>query len=307
MAASLQTKIFPNCFQNVQKYIFSAAKRFAHSIDKPLVVKEQIGKVCLIAINRPEKRNAVDKATAKELVTTLKAFENDDSMHVAVLHGKGGNFCAGYDLQNPEDTLSNLKESTNYGQYGPMGSPKLLVDKPIIAAIEGYAVAGGLELSLLCDMRVADETAVMGVFSRRFGVPLIDGGTVRLPKLIGYARAMDLILTGRAVSAKEAMEFGLVNKMVSTGTALGCAIQLAHSIAEFPQECLRADRRSAHYATFDAESLSDALRYEFENGKDVIARESIQGAKKFLEGAGRHGSFKNPATYRTNKNEPSSS
>jgi len=153
----------------------------------------------------------------------------------------------------------------------------MLTSKPLIAAIDGYAVAGGLELALLCDMRVVEENAIMGVFCRRFGVPLIDGGTVRLPKLIGLSRALDLILTGRPIGAKEALEFGLANRVVAVGTALGQAYNLALSIAKFPQKCLKADRKSAYYSTFDAKSLEEALVFEFQNGKDIIAKESVQG------------------------------
>ncbi|XP_040355650.2 probable enoyl-CoA hydratase echA8 isoform X2 [Ixodes scapularis] len=252
-----------------------------------LVVTEKQGRVLLVGINRPEKRNCVDSETACQLVQAFRDFDADDSVNVAVLHGKGGTFCAGYDL-------SELSEASDDSQLDedswPMGPSGMLTRKPTVAAVNGYAVAGGLELALWCDLRVVDETAVMGVFCRRFGVPLLDGGTVRLPALIGLSRALDLILTGRPVSAKEALDIGLANRVVSCGTALGQAISLAGSIAKFPQQCVRADRASAYHACFSG-SLQEALAYERDNGKNVLAAESIQGAKKFVSGIGRHGSF----------------
>ncbi|KAM7307450.1 putative enoyl-CoA hydratase echA8 isoform X2 [Ixodes scapularis] len=264
-----------------------------------LVVTEKQGRVLLVGINRPEKRNCVDSETACQLVQAFRDFDADDSVNVAVLHGKGGTFCAGYDLselseasddsQLDEDNCSSRGCETGAGAsaQGPSG---MLTRKPTVAAVNGYAVAGGLELALWCDLRVVDETAVMGVFCRRFGVPLLDGGTVRLPALIGLSRALDLILTGRPVSAKEALDIGLANRVVSCGTALGQAISLAGSIAKFPQQCVRADRASAYHACFSG-SLQEALAYERDNGKNVLAAESIQGAKKFVSGIGRHGSF----------------
>ncbi|XP_014668624.1 PREDICTED: probable enoyl-CoA hydratase, mitochondrial [Priapulus caudatus] len=166
------------------------------------------------------------------------------------------------------------------------------ISKPVIAAIDGYAVAGGLELALMCDMRVVEESAIMGVYCRRFGVPLIDGGTVRLPAIIGLSRAMDMILTGRAITAKEALDWGLANRLVATGTSLGQAINLANSLIKFPQECLKMDKRSAYYATFDAKSIKDGLKFELNNASHVINTESVAGAEKFTQGIGRHGKFR---------------
>lgn len=252
-----------------------------------LVVTEKQGRVLLVGINRPEKRNCVDSETACQLVQAFRDFDADDSVDVAVLHGKGGTFCAGYDLSE----LSEAADDSPLDEDSwPMGPSAMLTRKPTVAAVNGYAVAGGLELALWCDLRVVDETAVMGVFCRRFGVPLLDGGTVRLPALIGLSRALDLILTGRPVSAKEALDIGLANRVVSCGTALGQAISLAGSIAKFPQQCVRADRASAYHACFSS-SLQEALAYERDNGKHVLAAESIQGAQKFMSGIGRHGSF----------------
>lgn len=177
------------------------------------------------------------------------------------------------------------------GANGPMGPSRMSLSKPVIAAVSGYAVAGGLELALLADMRVVDKSAIFGVFCRRFGVPLIDGGTVRLSKIVGYGRAMDMVLTGRAVGAEEALSFGLANRVVDTGHAVDAALELARDIARFPQKCMRADLSSMHYAAYEASSLEDALRYEFHGGSQVVQEESVEGATKFTKGIGRSGSF----------------
>ncbi|UYV62158.1 hypothetical protein LAZ67_1008067 [Cordylochernes scorpioides] len=228
----------------------------------------------LIGINRPQKRNCVDIETASKLIEAIKTFEKDES-NVAILYGIGGNFCAGFDLSQLSkfEDFNNLPSANS--NLGPMGPTKMLCSKPVIAAVDGYAVAGGLELALMCDLRVMEETAIMGVFCRRFGVPLIDGGTVRLPQLIGLSRAMDLILTGRQVDGKEAFDFGLANRLVACGTALGQAISLATCINKFPQSCLQADRRSAYYSSYDATSIQDALHYEWENAQPVL-KEAVE-------------------------------
>nr|XP_060630772.1 enoyl-CoA hydratase EchA19-like [Anolis sagrei ordinatus] len=255
------------------------------------VVTEIHGTILTIGINRPEVRNAVNQETAKLLVQAFRSFEEDHSLTVAVLHGLGGNFCAGYDLKELADNPSSVKLEQDVTKGpGPMGPSRMTFSKPVIAAVSGYAVAGGLELSLLADLRVVEESAVLGVFCRRFGVPLIDGGTVRLPKLIGLSRAMDLILTGRPVNAQEAYQFGLANRIVPNGQALQCAIELAEQISAFPQQCMRGDRTSAYYSTFDASSFSEAMQYEFDTGMQVILKESVPGAKKFTLGQGRSGS-----------------
>lgn len=252
-----------------------------------LVVVEKFGKLYSIGLNRPEKRNCLNHETIKHLLNALKTFDEDDSAYAAVIYGKGGNFCAGYDLTELVSSNINASELN----FSPMGLPRTLSKKPLVAAISGYAVAGGLELAMMCDLRVMEDTAIVGVYCRRFGVPQLDGGTVRLPKLIGLSRAMDMILTGRSVSAKEAFQWGLANYIVSCGTGLGNAIKVANSLVKFPQKCLRTDRASAYYATYDAKSMEDALQFEFENGKNVIEEESIKGAQKFVEGVGRHGKF----------------
>ncbi|ESO86101.1 hypothetical protein LOTGIDRAFT_129882 [Lottia gigantea] len=252
----------------------------------------QLGPVSLIGINRPEKRNAVDPTTAKELIQAFQKFEEDDQSKVAVLYGKGGYFSAGLDLKSLAGSEANIKTpSPKEGLVAPMGPSRMMLSKPVIGAISGYAVAGGLELALLCDLRVVEENAIMGVFCRRFGVPLVDGGTVRLPQLIGLSRAMDLILTGRPIGAKEALEFGLANRIAPHGQGLNHAIELANEISKFPQRCMNTDRRSAYNSTFNAKNMTEALQFEFENGMEVVKEEAIPGAQSFKDGVGRHGSF----------------
>lgn len=267
---------------------FVIIRRMSTEIKKT-VETQQIGKVLLIGINRPEKRNAVDPNTAEQLVEAFTKFETDSDSLVAVLYGKGGSFCAGFDLSAllsmDEDNLIKMRDKAT------MGPSRMCLSKPVIAAVSGYAVAGGLELACLCDLRVVEESAIMGVFCRRFGVPLIDGGTVRLQKLIGLSRAMDMILTGRGVTAQEALQFGLANRVAKTGAGLAEAVQLANSLLKFPQKCMNTDRESAYYAAYRATSLEDALKYEYDNGINVIQEESIPGARKFIGGQGKHGSF----------------
>ncbi|KAK9685123.1 Enoyl-CoA hydratase/isomerase [Popillia japonica] len=253
------------------------------------VIVQKDGHVTTIGINRPEKRNCVDIATARLISNAIEEFENDNDSYVAVLYGVGGNFCAGYDLS--ELSKAENESAGMVHEEGTMGPTLRFIKKPMIAAVSGYAVAGGLELALMCDMRVVEETAIMGVFCRRFGVPLIDGGTVRLQAAIGLSRALDMILTGRGVTAKEAFEWGLANRVVACGTAYGQAIQLANSLIKFPQECMNADRQSAYNAAFATKYL-ELLRYEQDNGIPIISKESISGAKRFMTGIGKHGSTK---------------
>ncbi|WP_328875273.1 crotonase/enoyl-CoA hydratase family protein [Streptomyces sp. NBC_00287] len=250
----------------------------------PVRVERQ-GPVTTVVLSRPEARNAVDGPTAHELADAFRQFEADEEARVAVLWGEGGTFCAGADLKALGTERSN--QVTEDGD-GPMGPTRMRLSKPVIAAVAGHAVAGGLELALWCDLRVAEEDAVFGVFCRRWGVPLIDGGTVRLPRLIGTSRALDMILTGRPVAAPEAYGMGLVNRVVPTGTSRAEAEALAAEIARFPQSCLRADRASV----LDQEGLDEtaALRSELRHGVGVLA-ESLEGAARFAAGAGRHGAF----------------
>ncbi|MFI5972032.1 crotonase/enoyl-CoA hydratase family protein [Streptomyces sp. NPDC051452] len=249
---------------------------------------EREGHVTTVVLARPEARNAVDGPMAAQLAAAFRAFEEDDSARVAVLWGEGGTFCAGADLKAIGTERGNRVAPDG---DGPMGPTRMRLSKPVIAAVAGHAVAGGLELALWCDLRVAEEDAVFGVFCRRWGVPLIDGGTVRLPRLIGAGRAMDMILTGRPVPAREAHAMGLADRLVPTGRARAEAEALAAGIARFPQACLRGDRASA----LDQEGQDEetAMRAELAHGLAVLA-ESREGAARFAAGAGRHGSFTQP-------------
>jgi enoyl-CoA hydratase len=237
--------------------------------------------VWTVVIDRPEVRNAVDGPTARELADAFNAFEVDQSAAVAVLCGAGGTFCAGADLHAMSNTLD-----PDIFRDGPMGPSRLALSKPVIAAISGHAVAGGLELALWCDLRIIESDAVLGVFCRRWGVPLIDGGTVRLPRIVGLGRALDLILTGRAVAADEALAIGLATRVVAPGAARAAAEALAAQLAALPQACLRSDRRSA-YDSFGLDERA-ALAREFAHGQAVLA-DARRGAARFSAGAGRHG------------------
>eukprot|EP00047_Mylnosiga_fluctuans_P019380 m.82038 g.82038 ORF g.82038 m.82038 type:complete len:275 (-) comp8099_c0_seq2:991-1815(-) len=254
------------------------------------VLVEQVGEVMQISINRPGKRNAVNTATAGELLAAFEQFDANPSAKVAILRGTGGTFCAGYDLGEVAAGAAPVFADVGHGP-GPMGPSRMRLKKPVIAAIEGHAVAGGLELAAWCDLRVADPDAILGVFCRRFGVPLIDGGTVRLPALIGLSRALDLILTGRPVTANEALAMGLVNRIAPKGQATEEAMKLAQLIASHPQDCMRSDRDAAYHATYSATSFEDAMDYEFRAGSAVL-QQAAAGAQRFVKGDGRHGQFK---------------
>lgn len=246
---------------------------------------ERRGAVAIVTLDRPEVRNAVDRPTAEALAEAFRAFEADAALHVAVLTGSRGTFCSGADLKAFTVGLGNRLEPDG---DGPMGPTRMLLCKPVLAAIEGHAVAGGLELALWCDLRVAARDAVLGVYCRRWGVPLIDGGTIRLPRLVGMSHALDLILTGRGVSGDEALRMGLVNRLAEPGKALGEAVSLAEHLASLPQTCLRSDRLSA-YEQWSL-PLPEAVANEFRRGTAVLSSgESIEGARRFVEGAGRHG------------------
>ncbi|MFF1710651.1 crotonase/enoyl-CoA hydratase family protein [Streptomyces sp. NPDC058268] len=249
------------------------------------VRSEREGPVTTIVLSRPDVRNAVDGPTARALADAFRAFDADPDAYVAVLWGEGGTFCAGADLKSIGTPTGN--EVTEKGD-GPMGPTRMRLSKPVIAAISGHAVAGGLELALWCDLRVAEEDAVLGVFCRRWGVPLIDGGTVRLPRLIGESRAMDLVLTGRPVPAAEALAMGLVNRTVPSGTSRAAAERLAAEIAAFPQTCLRNDRLSVQEqgGLTEEEAMAGELRHGLRS-----LTEAADGAARFAAGAGRHGAF----------------
>jgi enoyl-CoA hydratase len=252
-----------------------------------MVRVEKSGPVTTVILARPERRNAVDRDTADGLVAAFEAFDRDGDARVAVLFGEGGTFCAGADLVAASEGRMNRIEPTG---AGPMGPTRMALSKPVVAAIAGHAVAGGLELALWCDLRIAEETAVFGVFCRRWGVPLIDGGTVRLPRVVGQSRALDMILTGRPVDAREALAWGLANRVVPAGQARPEAEALAASIAAFPQRCMRSDRRSA-YEQWSL-PVDTAIARELELGVETIASgETLEGATRFARGAGRHGSF----------------
>lgn len=261
------------------------------------VLVERRPPLLFVTLNRPDCRNAVDGPSAAALAAAFLQFEGDPELHVAILTGAGGHFCAGADLKavaSGEPGRANRLSPPADSAFdeGPMGPTRFQLSKPVIAAIEGYCVAGGLELALWCDLRVAAESAVFGVFCRRFGVPLIDGGTVRLPRAIGMSRALDLILTGRPVEAREALEIGLANRLVKKEELLAEAEKLALQIAAFPQACLRGDRRSA----YEQWSLGEheALQNEFRHGMATLqSGETVAGATRFSGGSGRHGDFKN--------------
>ena len=253
----------------------------------PTVRTERDGPVTVITIDRPEVRNAVDGPTAALRAEAFRAFEADDGADVGVLTGAGGTFCAGADLGGISDGRGN-RVSEDMSEDGPMGPSRMLLDKPVIAAVEGHAVAGGLELALWCDLRVAARDATFGVYCRRWGVPLIDGGTVRLPRLIGHSHALDMILTGRGVSGDEARTMGLANRLVEPGRALEEAVALGRHLAGFPQLCLRTDRRSSYEQW--GRSLDDALAREVGLGMEPIrSGETLAGASRFAAGEGRGG------------------
>ena len=272
----------------------------AETASAPGVRVETADRITTVILDRPHAKNAVDGPTAEALVQIFRAFDADPDADVAVLCGANDTFCAGADLkavadgggigQNPNaNPLNGDMQAT-----APMGCTRLLLSKPVIAAVSGYAVAGGTELALWCDLRVMEETATFGIFCRRWGVPLIDGGTVRLPRLIGMSRALDLILTGRPVGAKEALEIGLANRVVPHGTARAAAQELARSIAAFPQACLRSDRLSV-YEQWRFSQMA-ALGNEFGHGLGTIqSGETVKGAARFAAGAGRHGGFETDA------------
>ncbi len=250
---------------------------------------ERLGPVTVVTLNRPHVRNAVDQEHANGLLAAFESFDRDAEARVAVLHGAGGTFCAGADLKA---VAEGTVRPGPPGQPGPagMGPTRLQLSKPVIAAVDGYAVAGGLELALWCDLRVADPVAVFGVFCRRWGVPLIDGGTFRLPRLIGLSRALDLILTGRPVGAQEALQIGLANRVSAAGRAREEALRLAGELAAFPQQALRHDRLSAYDQ--HAGGVPEALLQEWEHGMAALAGETVEGARRFVSGEGRHGQFR---------------
>ena len=260
---------------------------------------EKDGPVTTVIHSRPEARNAMDPESADALVEAFREFDQDSAAAVAVLWGEGGAFCAGWDLKfastlmGTDEPIKELNFPADGGQLprGPMGPSRLELGKPVIAAVAGPAVAGGTELALWCDVRIMEEDAYLGIYCRRWGVPLIDGGTVRLPRLVGVGRAMEIILTGRKVPAEECLRIGACEKVVPNGQSRLAAEEMAHDIARFPQLCVRADRASV-YRQYGL-SVRDALKQEFENGLESLVKEGVTGAGRFSTGAGRHGDFRN--------------
>lgn len=258
-----------------------------NNAEKQVVVTERQGTTLVVTINRPEVKNAIDGPTASALAQAFREFDSDETLAIAVLSGSEGTFCSGFDLKTVADGTRTLRVREEGD--GPLGVTRMLLSKPVIAAVEGYAVAGGLEVALWCDLRVAADNAVFGVFNRRWGVPLVDGGTIRLPRLIGQSHALDLILTGRGVSGQEALTMGLANRLTRPGEALTAALALADDLARFPQHGLRSDRLSM----YEQWSLpwAEALRNETRHGLEVLrSGESVEGARRFAAGHGRHGS-----------------
>ncbi|XP_076239265.1 short-chain-enoyl-CoA hydratase [Calliopsis andreniformis] len=262
---------------------------------EPSIIVQHYEGVTTIGINRPDKKNCLNVETAHKLAEELDKFEQDEKAIAGVLHGIGGNFCSGYDLMEIAEYDGNNEE--RLAHYGPLANKVELNKKPLVAAIDGYAVGVGFELALMCDIRIVEDCAVLGFLNRRFGIPILTGGTVRLPALIGYSRAMEMILTGRAISAEEALQWGLATRHTSVGAVLGEAITLAKSFVKFPQSVLLADRTSAHFATFSAKQLEEALQFEKDNASHLLFEEGVKGAKRFFaEGIGRHGKFHNLTT-----------
>ncbi|XP_046435190.1 probable enoyl-CoA hydratase [Neodiprion pinetum] len=253
------------------------------------ILVERMGEITKIGINCPEKKNSLNRIAAQNLSDAIEEFEQDESALVAVIHGIGGNFCTGYDLKEISEYDGESEDTLP--QFGPLANRMTLTKKPMVAALSGYTIGAGLELALLCDLRVVEESAVIGFHNRRFGVPILGGGTVRLPALIGHSRAMDMILTGRGITAAEAFSWGLANRLVACGTSLGQAFNLAQCLLKFPQRTMLADRASAHNASFSSRSFEEALQYEKDHSSHLLLEEGAVGAKKFREGIGRHGKF----------------
>jgi len=249
---------------------------------------EKVGKVFMVGINQPSKRNCMNVQVSQKLTKAFETFENDPNLNVAILHGCGGTFCSGFDV-NDMDSDSAASHQAVDSTWRHMGPTALSLSKPVIAAVAGHAVAGGLELALWCDLRIVEETAVLGLYSRRLGVPLLDGGSVRLPALIGLSHAMDLILTGRSINGPEAHRIGLANRLVCPGTAVGEALTMAQHLSLLPQQAMHADRQSALNAAYNNKSYQEALHYEWNNGQAALHAEGVYGAKTFIDGKGRHG------------------
>ncbi|KAF7386261.1 hypothetical protein HZH68_013393 [Vespula germanica] len=270
------------------------------------IIVDKSDKITLIAINRPEKKNALDNATTQLLCDALDEFEKDENAVVGVLYGMGGNFCSGFDLH--EIANYNPEKEDDLPQFGTLANRNELISKPLIACLNGYVLGAGLELALMCDLRIIEETAVVGFMNRRFGIPILCGGTVRLSAIIGYARAMDLILTGKGITGEKAYNIGLATECTTQGAGLGQAINYAKSLVKFPQKTLLADRASTYFSTFSTKQIDEALQFEKDNALHLLTEEGIKGAKKFVEeGIGRHGKFYNLTKKEENFKELDSS
>lgn len=259
--------------------------------EEKLILVEKEGPITLIGINRPTHANAINTLAATQLCQAFSDFENDETSPVGVLYGVGGSFCAGFDMNDLG--LENAAENILMNAEGSVGPTRRHLKKPVVCGINGYCVANGVELALMCDLRVMEESAIIGFFNRRFGIPVIDGGTSRLPEMIGLSRALDLILTGRQVSAKEALEYGIANRVVATGTALGQAVNLAHMIAKFPQAALNHDRNSIYSAVYEAASFDSIVQNEIMYTSKKVMEELQEGVAKFQAGVGRSGKSEN--------------
>ncbi|XP_055902450.1 probable enoyl-CoA hydratase [Eupeodes corollae] len=257
------------------------------------ILVEKDANITLIGINRPNQRNAINASTAAKLCEAFMEFEADDTSPVAVLYGIGGSFCSGYDILELGADGKNISTDILMAAEGSVGPTRRHIKKPVVCGVNGYCVANGLELALMCDLRVMEESAIMGFFNRRFGVPVIDGGTARLPAMIGFSRALDLILTGRQLSAKEAFDMGIANRIVATGTALGQAVNLAFSIAKFPQAALNHDRNSLYAATFETHNFNQAIQNEVMYTSKAVIDQMHEGIRKFNEGHVRAASTEN--------------
>ncbi|CAD6236667.1 GSCOCG00008227001-RA-CDS [Cotesia congregata] len=258
--------------------------------NKGKIVVKKTGPITFFGINNQKKKNCLDRAAAEELSDALVSFEQDDDSQVGIIHGIGGNFCSGFDL---EEISKCESETDNLPHFGTLSSKSELSKKPLIAAINGYAVGVGLELALMCDLRIVEEHSRMGFLNRRFGIPIMCGGTVRLPAMIGYSRAMDMILSGREITGQEAFQWGIANRLVACGAGLGQSVSMAQTIIKYPQRALLADRTSLHFASLGAKSIEEALEFEKDNSTDILLEDGIHGAKKFVDGLGRHGKASN--------------
>ncbi|XP_043269352.1 probable enoyl-CoA hydratase echA8 isoform X2 [Venturia canescens] len=248
--------------------------------EEKTIVVSQDGAIRLIGINRPAKKNCLDAATAQLLSEALDDFEQDENSTVGILHGIGGSFSSGFDLD--EIAKSNVDSEEGFPHFGPLSNRDSLVKKPLIGSISGYAVGAGFELALMCDLRIVEETASMGFLNRRMGIPIMSGGTVRLPAIIGYSRAMDMILSGKLINADQAYQWGLTNLVVACGSALGQCIVTAHTLMKYPQKALLADRMSAHYAAFSSKQIDEALQFEKDNSSHILLEEGVEGAQRFI-------------------------